>query len=129
MVDGVWPGISCGVSVAVGGVCGVGVAVCTHMEAVSHATRLAMVQESADPWRTPQRNCVMAVPNGVVVVIRRLLRDSAIHSMYPEGGKPSKWSGRSWSSGERRSKYFSLSSSNCARKALLWRRASWTASI
>lgn len=101
------------------GACGVGGAVCTQMEAVSHATRLAIVHESAEPWRTPQRKFVVAVPNGVVVVMRRLLRDSAIHSMYPEGGKPRRWSGRSWSSGERRSKYFSLSSSSCARKALL----------
>ena len=42
---------------------------CTQMEAVSHATRLAIVHESAEPWRTPQRKFVVAVPNGVVVVV------------------------------------------------------------
>lgn len=62
----------------------------SHMDAVSQATRLAIVHDRADPWRTPHRNSVMAVPNGVVVVTWMLCNDSAIHSEKPRGGKPSR---------------------------------------
>ena len=81
VVEGVWPGIGGWVSVGVGWVDGIGGWTWTQMDAVNQATRLAMVQERAEPCRTPQRKFVVAVPKGVVVVMRRLLRDSAIHSM------------------------------------------------
>ena len=116
---GMWPGMWCWCSTGgMGGGSWSGGFVWTQMEAVNHATRFAMVQDRAEPCLTPQRKFDVAGPNGVVVVMVRLLRDSAIHSMYPIGGKPRRWSGSSWSSGDRRSKYFSLSSSSWARKAL-----------
>jgi hypothetical protein len=59
-----------------------------HIDAVSHATRLAIVHDRADPCRTPQRKSVMAVPKGVVVVTSTSFSDSAIHSENPSGGKP-----------------------------------------
>jgi len=79
-----------------------------------------VVHARAEPCLTPQRKLDVAGLNGVVVMMMMLLRDSAIHSMvYPIGGKPRRWSGSSWTSGDSRSKwYVSLSSSSWAKKAV-----------
>ena len=60
----------------------------THIDADSHAARFAMRHARVDPCRTPQWKFACTSPYGVVTLIVRLWRDSAIHSMYPVGGKP-----------------------------------------
>ena len=71
----------------VGGGC-VDMGVCAQTLALSQATRLAIVQERAEPCRTPQSKEVRQEPKGVVVRMVRSERDSAIHSVKPVGGKP-----------------------------------------
>lgn len=49
--------------------------------ALNHATRFAMVQESAEPCLTPQSKEFVHSPNGVDVMMDVCARDSAIHSI------------------------------------------------
>ena len=70
----------------------------------SHATMLAIVQERAEPCRTPHRKLVWQLPCVVLMSRVRLERLSAIHSMYPSGGNPARRKGSIWSSGVIRSK-------------------------
>jgi len=64
----------------VGGGC-VDMGVCAQTLALSQATRFAIVQERAEPCRTPQSNEFVHSPNGVVVMMEVWARDSAIHSV------------------------------------------------
>ena len=90
----------------------------------SHASRFAVMQDRVAPWRTPQRKKVMTMPYGVCVLMVTFSSDSAIHSMYPWEGKLRMLKGSSWSSVVILSKYFSLSSSICARMRCLCCRVS-----
>lgn len=65
-----------------------------HIDAVSQAARLAIVQERAESGQTPQQNDVLADLKGVVVVKCMLCSDSTIHSENPRGGSGSSCS--SW---------------------------------
>lgn len=53
----------------------------SHAVALSQPAMLAMVQERAEPCRTPQSKELMQVPNGVLVCILTSDKDSAIHSV------------------------------------------------
>ena len=60
----------------------------THIDADSHAARFSMRHARVDPCLNPQWKLASMSPYGVMTLMVRLWRDSAIHSIYPVGGKP-----------------------------------------